>query len=728
MLDKIEINENKTYQFDGDIHIIGNVGKNTRIDITGHLIVDGNIDTGAKVIVNKTLIVNGNIEDHVSILSKETCNINGNIGNHCHIQVFEGDIKLKNIGHHATLDTMEGNIEANNVGENAFIEVSLGDGQICIDSLSHHSILQTEQGDITLTNAGNHVHIKSVEGDVFVHNSNDSVSIETNGYVTQDHIKPLNLLTKIQKENETIMTNLYLGNDGKVIYAGKDISNFIEDAGNTSFYFGHTKITKEIGAITKFYIKDTQNELLRCWHVPPKADLFIGRTIPLKKLEEHFSNSFDKNTKPLVCFGLGGIGKTALALNFVHEHVKKKKYKHIFWFSADSKESLIKDYLDLAKKLECPHTEEKAQISYVLDWFNNRTGFLLIYNNAVSQDTIDSYIRSQGHHILITSRHSVWWPYDMLSLELFSREECREYIRQSLNDKLCIEKDMDGLAETFGYLPLALKQVCHYLQENQEINIKNYLYRYKHNRKLYLQVRTLQEEREMLFKSPENTELLNEDENRVYSLWNSRHTQLKFLKTANQLLEAFSCMHSDLIPLEFCRCWAGENNEITILESLSALKNYSFIQIHCEKDNPKSISIHPLLQTVIRLQMPEEKLRACLANCILTMNKYCPEEDNSFAGLERKKQMVPHLEYLYEYGHTYFHTQLKGLLNGMMGLSSIEQYYQHPLTSQAEQDRIATALKCLRFSSIFKQHPHLKLLRPILKQIIEEAFLPSRPV
>ncbi len=81
--------------------------------------------------------------------------------------------------------------------------------------------------------------------------------------------------------------------------------------------------------IEAFGVKYTQmaprspaEHLPELWMVPDKNINFIGRRKLLKQIEDHFS----QKTTPAIltaCHGLGGIGKTQVALEFVWRHFKK---------------------------------------------------------------------------------------------------------------------------------------------------------------------------------------------------------------------------------------------------------------------------------------------------------------------------------------------------------------------------------------------------------------------
>ena len=57
--------------------------------------------------------------------------------------------------------------------------------------------------------------------------------------------------------------------------------------------------------------------------------------------------------------GLGGIGKTQIALEYAYHH--RADYEHVFWVGAEQPEELISGYVALAKALRIPGASQEDQ-------------------------------------------------------------------------------------------------------------------------------------------------------------------------------------------------------------------------------------------------------------------------------------------------------------------------------------------------------------------------------
>ncbi len=120
------------------------------------------------------------------------------------------------------------------------------------------------------------------------------------------------------------------------------------------------------------------------WNVPPKNENFVGRGELLKQITDYFSQGDKPLVLTAVC-GLGGIGKTQVALEFVWQHYKE--YNGAVWFNAESKGRLQQDYIRLGRELHILREEEmtaEEQACYVKHWLEHpsRAGWLLVYDNA----------------------------------------------------------------------------------------------------------------------------------------------------------------------------------------------------------------------------------------------------------------------------------------------------------------------------------------------------------
>jgi len=89
--------------------------------------------------------------------------------------------------------------------------------------------------------------------------------------------------------------------------------------------------------------------------VPPwcqKNPHFIGQTNFLKMLHEMLSNDNAQKHKHYVAlFGLGGIGKTQTAIEYVV--TQRSNYDSIFWITAANSSNLLHGLQEIAKLTGC---------------------------------------------------------------------------------------------------------------------------------------------------------------------------------------------------------------------------------------------------------------------------------------------------------------------------------------------------------------------------------------
>jgi len=159
-----------------------------------------------------------------------------------------------------------------------------------------------------------------------------------------------------------------------------------------------------------------------------EAEQFVGRKEELIKIKEAFEGDLSQRTVVLL-HGLGGIGKTQLAVTFVKEH--KDTYSAIFWLNGKNEDTLKQSFAIIAKRLhdEYPssallRTAAKSQdidqtVAAIKQWLSARGNhrWMLVFDNIDNpklpgiEDPQAYDIRSyfpETHHgsILITTRSS----------------------------------------------------------------------------------------------------------------------------------------------------------------------------------------------------------------------------------------------------------------------------------------------------------------------------------
>ena len=103
--------------------------------------------------------------------------------------------------------------------------------------------------------------------------------------------------------------------------------------------------------------------------------------------------------------GLGGIGKTQIALEYAYRH--QQEYDQVFWVRAEQKEELISGYVDVAKGLQIPgcHQEDQlAVVSLLKQWLTTHDDWLLVLDNADNLRQVRPFLPTASGHILLTTR------------------------------------------------------------------------------------------------------------------------------------------------------------------------------------------------------------------------------------------------------------------------------------------------------------------------------------
>lgn len=108
-------------------------------------------------------------------------------------------------------------------------------------------------------------------------------------------------------------------------------------------------ITNELKTLLKeFPLRASSEGLASLWTVPyPRNSLFTGREAELHAIETTLRQGQPAAIgQTQAISGLGGIGKTQIALEYAYRH--RHDYRYIFWVLADTRDTLNADYSKLA--------------------------------------------------------------------------------------------------------------------------------------------------------------------------------------------------------------------------------------------------------------------------------------------------------------------------------------------------------------------------------------------
>ena len=201
-------------------------------------------------------------------------------------------------------------------------------------------------------------------------------------------------------------------------------------------------------------------EPLRIWDgVPLRNPAFTGREALLRTLLKALDRRSKASVLPHALHGLGGVGKTQLAVEFAYRYADR--YDVVWWIPAEQQTLVLQSLRDLGKRLGTPETANlQHSAGLVLEQLSRSSlRWLLIYDNANDPDDVASLIPEGGGHVILTSRNQTWSNvWDPIEVDVFDRPESIELVQKRSADVSAA--DAEQLAERLGDLPLALDQAA----------------------------------------------------------------------------------------------------------------------------------------------------------------------------------------------------------------------------------------------------------------------------
>lgn len=215
---------------------------------------------------------------------------------------------------------------------------------------------------------------------------------------------------------------------------------------------------------------------------------FVSRADVMSEIQQHFHR--DDITEPqqrrCAIYGLGGSGKTQVALKYAFTH--KSSYQSVFFINAASQDSAVADFARIHALLRLSTaSSDREKVEAVKRWLSkeNNSSWLLIIDNADDLDELDlwDYIPVvEAGDILITSRDARINDPDLSSLaiqlEMLPLDDAvglllkRAAVRSTVSDDE--KKAAEEVATELGCLPLALDQAGAYMNTRKK-SFKDYL-------------------------------------------------------------------------------------------------------------------------------------------------------------------------------------------------------------------------------------------------------------
>lgn len=202
------------------------------------------------------------------------------------------------------------------------------------------------------------------------------------------------------------------------------------------------------------------------WNVPPRYTAFVGRSDLLAQLPKRMHG------RPVALVGLGGIGKTATALEYAHRNAAD--YDIVWWIDAAQPAQATEQLIELGRQLGLGEMVDREKaVHQVLGALRARRRWLLVFDDAEEPAALQPLIAVDGGHILITSRIASWGRVaDVVEVGVLSRIESVELLWRHVPE--IPVGSADDLAALLGDLPLALSSAAAFMA-NTRTPIAEYL-------------------------------------------------------------------------------------------------------------------------------------------------------------------------------------------------------------------------------------------------------------
>ncbi len=385
------------------------------------------------------------------------------------------------------------------------------------------------------------------------------------------------------------------------------------------------------------------------WNVPYLRNLyFTGREQVIERLQEALVSETSKaSSKIRVLSGMGGIGKTQIALEFAYRYADT--YDAVLWVQAETQATMNTHFAGLAQTLHLPDHEQWNAFEArkaVKEWLQNHNRWLLIFDNADTTSLVFTLLPSRySGAVLVTTRSQIADPHvRSIEIEKMTQSETITFLVKRTSHA---EEDQPGeetltiaervamvkLWETMDGLPLALDQAGAYVKMAR-CSFQEYMDLYHVHRRALLTERGAH--------TPEHPDA-------VATTWNLSFGRIeRESPAATELLRFCAFLAPNSIPEELV-VWGAEQgtarlqqlaaSKKALRDAIKTLSNYSLIQ---RDPITQTLLIHRLVQVALVDALAVETREEWKQRVLRMLNTAFTEAP--FQDWARYGQLLPHIQ------------------------------------------------------------------------------------
>ncbi|KAF1950535.1 hypothetical protein CC80DRAFT_228667, partial [Byssothecium circinans] len=386
--------------------------------------------------------------------------------------------------------------------------------------------------------------------------------------------------------------------------------------------------------------------------------------------------------------GLGGVGKSQLAIQYAHSIRDASPHTFVFWVHASTRARFEEAYRDIADRLQLPgRSDPKANVlRLVSNWLQDEANgrWMMILDNA---DDVNVFYPKQAHasdrscssltslaeympqsrngSILITSRNKdaaarLAGGYTRIKgVSALGEDQAFQLLRNKLHDASGSEGAVELLC-MLGYLPLAITQATAYINQHApRVTIQDYLDEFR---------RSIKNRESLLNRDAGDLRRDRSASNSVVATWQLTFECVrKERRSAADLLSLMCFFNPQAIPEFALRSYdRGMQKRIRRVkrvfsvpqylkdrhrsdgkkafhDDVAVLQAYSLVSATAEKE---VLKMHPLVQHCTIAWLSSARQVEC---CRMAFVELIKKEflSNKVGDWEECKQLVPHIDTFY---------------------------------------------------------------------------------